>query len=105
MAKIKQLLFLHGEKAALAIVALLFVVVRSPRSVALVALPVATAAVTGVAAVAVAFGDIHGITVGFGATLIGESVDYAIHLLAGTGRGQRPQQSLSHSWPRGRAWA
>jgi predicted exporter len=33
----------------------------------------------GVAAVALGFGAVHGITLGFGITLIGESVDYSIY--------------------------
>jgi predicted exporter len=42
-------------------------------------LPVASGALIGVAAVALGFGAVHGITLGFGITLIGESVDYSIY--------------------------
>ncbi len=42
-------------------------------------LPVATGALVGIAAVALGFGAVHGITLGFGITLIGESVDYSIY--------------------------
>jgi len=42
-------------------------------------LPVASGALVGVAAVALGFGAVHGITLGFGITLIGESVDYSIY--------------------------
>jgi predicted exporter len=41
--------------------------------------PVATGALVGVAAVALGFGAVHGVTLGFGITLIGESVDYSIY--------------------------
>lgn len=51
------------------------------RAVALAALPVATGVVAGIAAVALAFGSVHGLTLGFGSTLIGEAVDYAIYYL------------------------
>jgi len=44
-------------------------------------LPVATAVMAGVAAVALTFGTVHGVTLGFGTTLIGEAVDYAIYYL------------------------
>jgi predicted exporter len=40
---------------------------------------VASGALIGVAAVASGFGVVHGITLGFGITLIGESVDYSIY--------------------------
>jgi predicted exporter len=42
-------------------------------------LPVATGAIAGVAAVSLGFGVVHGITLGFGITLIGEAVDYSIY--------------------------
>ncbi len=85
--------------ASLAIAGLLLFVLRSFRALGLVFLPVATGALAGVAAVTLAFGEIHGITLGFGATLIGESVDYSIHLLTGSVYGQRPEKTLSRIWP------
>ncbi|WP_326542469.1 MMPL family transporter [Pseudorhodoferax sp.] len=52
-------------------------------------LPVSTGVLAGIAAVSLVFGNVHGITLGFGTTLIGEAVDYAIYYLiqarAGTG--------------------
>jgi len=44
-------------------------------------LPVATGIVAGVVAVSLGFGAVHGMTLGFGSTLIGEAVDYAIYFL------------------------
>ncbi len=44
-------------------------------------LPVATGVVAGICAVSLGFGTVHGITLGFGSTLIGEAVDYAIYFL------------------------
>ncbi len=65
-------------------------------------LPVATGVVAGIAAVSWVFGNVHGITLGFGSTLIGESVDYAIYYLiqarGGAGRaGWR--HWLAGGWP------
>ena len=52
-------------------------------------LPVVTGVVAGIAAVGLAFGQIHGITLAFGSTLIGEAVDYAIYyLIQAHGKGQ-----------------
>ncbi len=65
--------------------ALLLAAYRSFVALALGLLPVLTGALVGVAAVAAGFGVVHGITLGFGATLIGESVDYAIYLFVQTG--------------------
>jgi predicted exporter len=66
--------------AAALIGALLLAALRSPRFLLLAALPVASGALAALAAVALAFGEIHGITIGFGLTLIGEAVDYAIYV-------------------------
>ena len=63
-----------------AIVVLLLAVYRSVPALMLGLVPVATGALAGVAAVALGFGVVHGITLGFGITLIGESVDYSIYL-------------------------
>jgi predicted exporter len=62
------------------VVMLIWWVYRSPRVMGLGLLPVATGVLAGIAAVALVFGSVHGITLGFGATLIGEAVDYAIYL-------------------------
>jgi predicted exporter len=61
------------------IVLILLAVYRSLAALLLGLLPVATGALVGIAAVALIFGAVHGITLGFGVTLIGESVDYSIY--------------------------
>jgi predicted exporter len=63
----------------LCIVAFLLFIYRSWRLLALGLLPVVTAIAAGIAAVALHFGTVHGITLGFGTTLVGEAVDYAIY--------------------------
>jgi predicted exporter len=67
--------------SAVLITVLLIAAYRSVRSVVLGLLPVASGALAGTAAVALGFGVVHGVTLGFGVTLIGESVDYSIYLL------------------------
>ena len=65
---------------AMALVAgLLLWALRSPRFLALAVVPVATGALAGFAVVGWAGDTIHGITLAFGVTLIGEAVDYAIY--------------------------
>ncbi len=74
---------------------LLGFVYRSMRALVLGLLPMVTGALCGLAVVAAGFGVVHGIALGFGVTLIGEAVDYAIYLFvqgprattAGAGRG------------------
>jgi len=65
---------------SLTVLTLLLAIYRSLVTVALGLLPVASGALAGVAGVSLGFGVIHGVTLGFGATLIGEAVDYSIYL-------------------------
>jgi predicted exporter len=84
------------------IAALLLVVYRSPRALILGLLPVATGAMVGIAAVALGFGAVHGLTLGFGITLIGESVDYSIYFFTQSAAGTS-STAAPHSWQR-RRW-
>ena len=77
--KIKSAATRLSIASSILVVTLLLVVYRSLTAVALGLLPVATGATVGIAAVALGFGAVHGITLGFGITLIGESVDYSIY--------------------------
>jgi predicted exporter len=66
--------------STLIIITLLLIVYRSLTALALGLLPVLAGAMVGVVAVSLGFGMVHGITLGFGTTLIGEAVDYSIYL-------------------------
>ncbi len=79
-ATIKQQVTRLSIVSMLLITLLLLWIYRSPRALVLGLVPVATGALAGVASVALGFGAVHGITLGFGVTLIGESVDYSIYL-------------------------
>ena len=63
-------------------------VYRSPWPIALSALPAASGMLAGVAAVSLLFGPVHGITLAFGAILVGEAVDYPTYLYAHAARGE-----------------
>lgn len=72
------------------IIILLLIVYRSLPALALGLLPVVSGALAGVVAVSLGYGTVHGITLGFGTTLIGEAVDYSIYLfIQSTGSGHR----------------
>jgi len=85
--------------AAVLIAGLLLAVYRSPRLLALGLSPVLCGALAGFAAVGLRFGFVHGITLGFGVTLMGESVDYAIYLFAQTAPATTPAATLARIWP------
>lgn len=61
------------------VVCLLLAVYRSPTLLVLSLLPVLSGVAVGIAAVSLSFGQVHGLTLGFGTTLIGEAVDYSIY--------------------------
>lgn len=78
------------------IVALLLAVYRSVTTLVLGLVPVASGALAGIAAVALGVGVVHGITLGFGITLIGEAVDYSIYLFIQSRQGADWERSV---WP------
>jgi predicted exporter len=85
--------------ATIGAVGLLAFAYRSPRVLLLGLLPVASGAVAAIAAVSLVFGFVHGITLGFGVTLIGESLDYAIYLFTQTTDMENSRDTLARIWP------
>lgn len=81
------------------VASLLLLLYRSPRVLALGLFPVASGALAGVAAVSLGFGSVHGITLGFGVTLIGEGVDYGIYLFTQIEHNETPESTLRRIWP------
>jgi predicted exporter len=80
--------------ATIGILAILLLAYRSPWPVLFSALPAASGMLAGVTAVSLWFGQVHGITVGFAAILIGEAVDYPTYLYAQAGRGEPLEGTL-----------
>ncbi|HWM65584.1 MAG TPA: MMPL family transporter [Steroidobacteraceae bacterium] len=91
-ATIKQQVTRLSIVSTMLITLMLLWVYRSFRALVLGLIPVASGALAGIAAVALGFGSVHGITLGFGVTLIGESVDYSIYLFI------QSQQRTSALW-------
>lgn len=81
------------------ILGLLYAIYRSVAALALGMLPVLTGALVGVAAVSLGFGMVHGMTLGFGTTLIGEAVDYAIYLFVQRSGAPDSQDFSQRFWP------
>lgn len=89
--------------SSLLIATLLLLVYRSIPLLLFGMLPVVSGALAGIAAVALRFGVVHGVTLGFGVTLIGEAVDYSIYLFIqarhGTGRNAEHVHWTRTLWP------
>ena len=87
--KIKQAATRLSLVSSVLVICILLAVYRSVVALGLGLLPVATGALAGVAAVALGFGAVHGTTLGFGITLIGESVDYSIYFFINASKSWR----------------
>jgi predicted exporter len=85
--------------ATVLVAGLLLAVFRSVAVVAAAFVPVASGILAGLAAVALGFGTVHGITLGFGVTLIGEAVDYSIYFFGQRRPGEPPERALAGIWP------
>lgn len=84
------------------IVALFLLMFRSPRLVLLSLAPLAAGVTAALAACLALFGAVHGLTLAFGATLVGVCIDYSVHLfnhhMLDPPRGG-PRQSARRIWP------
>lgn len=88
--------------STLGIVIVFLLVFRSIRYVALGLLPVIAGTVAALGVTLLAFGEVHGLTLAFGSSLVGAGVDYAEHyfhhaLLAPGEHG--PEASMRRIWP------
>ena len=88
-----------GTIDSIALVLLLLLAYRSWRAPLLGVLPLATAGLAGLGAVALLFEAVHGITVAFGFTLIGVVQDYPIHFLSQQRAGISPRDNVRALWP------
>ena len=88
-----------GTAATVGMILLLLVAYRSFGSIVLSSLPLASAAIAGMAAVSAIFGTVHGITLAFGFTLIGVAQDYPLHLLSHRRPDHEPVDIARGLWP------
>ncbi|MEX1081501.1 MAG: MMPL family transporter [Halofilum sp. (in: g-proteobacteria)] len=65
--------------ASIGTLLILLFALRSPRAAVLALVPVVTGLLAGAAAVRLGFGELHGITLAFGVTLLGVTIDYPLH--------------------------
>ena len=88
-----------GTIDSVAMITLLLVAYRSALVTLLCALPLLSAGLVGLAAVALLFGSVHGITIAFGFTLIGVVQDYPVHLFSHQRPGLSPHANVRALWP------
>ncbi|MHC9083430.1 MMPL family transporter [Luteimonas sp. RIT-PG2_3] len=89
-----------GTLDTVGLVLLLWLAYRSWKIPLLGVLPLASAGIAGLSAVALLFsGGVHGITIAFGFTLIGVVQDYPIHFFSHQRSGISPWQNVRALWP------
>lgn len=81
--------------ASLGVALLIFFAYRSFAATLLIVLPLFSGILAGASAVVLLFGQLHGIALAFGITLIGLTVDYPIHLFSHGG----DHQAARRIWP------
>ncbi len=88
-----------GTGATIGMVILMLIAYRSLGILLLSALPLASAGLAGLGAVSALFGEVHGITLAFGFTLIGVAQDYPVHLLSHGHADRPPVEAARQLWP------
>ncbi|WP_225765753.1 MMPL family transporter [Stenotrophomonas sp. Marseille-Q4652] len=88
-----------GMVDTLGLVLLLWLAYRSWKMPLLGFLPLASAGLAGLGAVALGFEGVHGITIAFGFTLIGVVQDYPIHFFSHQRPGLSPWDNVRALWP------
>lgn len=85
--------------ASLAVAAILWVSYRSWRALLVAALPLVSAILVAMTAAGLWFGELYGITLGFGMTLLGVAVDYPIHVFSHRNASETVGGTLTRIWP------
>lgn len=86
--------------ASLAAIVFLFLAFRSLRVVVLGIVPLLSGAFVGLAVTTWIFGEVHGIAIAFGVTLIGIAIDYPMHFFSHAGYGMGgPDSAIQRIWP------
>lgn len=80
------------------VITLLLLAFRSFSIVSVHLVPLGFGVCAGAFAVQLAFGEIHGITLAFGATLIGVAVDYPVHVVSHGAGGPATESALPSVW-------
>jgi len=88
-----------GRISTVGFVLLMLFAYRSIGSFLLSALPIASAALAGMAALVILFPQVHGITLAFGFTLLGVVQEYPIRVLSHRRAGEDAVQSVRDLWP------
>ncbi|MCE5233286.1 MAG: xanthomonadin transporter [Mizugakiibacter sp.] len=88
-----------GRVTTLGFLLMLLAAYRSFAVLGITALPLASGALAGLAALVLGFGEVHGITLAFGFTLLGVAQEYPIRVLSHRRAGATALASVRDLWP------
>lgn len=94
----REALMLSLTSSAL-LIAILMLVFRSVSRVLLVSVPLAGGVLLATAVTTTIWGSVHGISLAFGATLLGVALDYPVHLVSHARPGEPLARSVPRMWP------
>ncbi|MFV1992480.1 MAG: MMPL family transporter [Acidiferrobacterales bacterium] len=84
--------------ATIIVIAFLYLAFGNSQVVLLSAMPLASGMLAGATVVTIFFNSVHGVTIAFGATLIGIAVDYPMHFFSHLNGRKTPVEAISHIW-------
>ncbi len=84
--------------ATVIVIAFLYLAFGNSQVVLLSVVPLASGMLAGAAAVTIIFNSVHGVTIAFGATLIGIAVDYPMHFFSHLNGRKTPSEAIGHIW-------
>ncbi|HUT50521.1 MAG TPA: MMPL family transporter [Alphaproteobacteria bacterium] len=97
--QIRSDMILLTTAASILVLLILVAVMRSAFVIVALGVPLVSGIIGGAAAVQLIFGNIHGITLTFGATLLGIAIDYPLHLACHSGGQSGAPAAARRIWP------
>lgn len=88
-----------GTAATAGLMLMLVLAYRRVRVILIGAMPLVSAALAGLASVTLIFGEVHGVTLAFGFTLLGVAQDYPMHLVSHQHGEIDPMRNAKAVWP------
>jgi len=97
--KIEKEITLLSAAAGIAVILILLLAYRSVSLTLISALPLVSGILFGTAGVILAFGQIHGVTLAFGVTILGVAIDYPIHAFSHLKPPRSVTYNIGRIWP------
>jgi len=97
--QIRADMVLLTSAASILVLVILLAVMRSATTILALGVPLVLGIIAGIGAVQLVFGNVHGITLTFGATLLGIAIDYPLHLACHAAGQNNPDAVARRIWP------